>query len=83
MEIGKQIFSEVPIGGKLEARDTYSTFLHLIVCDLEYQALTKLYGELAAKTLLMNWSHYTWIYRAVITDSRVRNINIKYGFIVP
>lgn len=79
----KQIFFEVPVGGKLGARDVYSTYLHLIVCDLEYQALTKIFGEIPAKNILSTWNHYTWIYKTVTGDSRVRNINIKYGFIVP
>ena len=79
----KQAFPQVPVKGGLGVRDGYSTYLYLIVCDLEFQAMTKLIGENAAKQLLTEWTHYTWTYRTVLDNKQVRGINIKYGFIIP
>ena len=79
----KQIFPVVPVKGNEGARDEYSSYLHLIVCDLEFQALTKVIGEKPARELLAEWNHYTWIYKTVFEDKRVREINVKNGFVTP
>jgi hypothetical protein len=76
----RERFPEVPAGGREGARDEYSTYLHLIVCDLEFQAMTARVGEAAARELLDSSNHYTWIYETVLTDSTVRDINREYGF---
>lgn len=79
----RKLFAEVPVKGKEGARDEYSTYLHLIVCDLEFQSMTKVIGEKLARQLLTEWTHYTWIYNKVLSDSRIREINIKNGFVIP
>ena len=79
----KELFPEVPVEAGLGARNEYSTYLHLIVCDMEFQALTKLIGENSARQLLAKWTHYTWIYKTVLEHKQVREINIRYGFIIP
>lgn len=79
----KEAFPQVPVKGELGARDEYSTYLHLIVCDLEFQAMTKLIGENQARQLLAEWQHYKWIYNVVLDNKQVREINKQYGFIIP
>lgn len=78
----KQAFPQVPVKRGLGAQNEYSTYLHLIVCDLEFQAMTKLIGENSARQLLTEWTHYKWIYKTVLDNKQVREINIQYGFIV-
>jgi hypothetical protein len=54
------------------ARDEYSTYLHLLVCYLEQQAILRILGELKAKQVMDFWAtdHYTWVYQTVISRSR-------------
>lgn len=78
----KEVYPDVPARGGMGGRDVYSTYLHLVVCDLEFQALTALLGEKKARILLADKSYYRWIYDKVLTDERVRQVNAKYGFIL-
>ncbi len=78
----KKVYPDVPARGGMGARSVYSTYLHLVVCDLEYQAMTKLLGEDKARDLLADKSYYRWIYDQVLNDKRVREINAKHGFII-
>ena len=64
------------------ARDLNSPYLHLIVCDLEFQALTELVGEERARAVLESNTHYTWIYEQVLTNPMVREINERHGIVV-
>lgn len=79
----KAMFTSVPVKGREGARDEYSTYLHLIVCDLEFQAMTKVVGEQKAKQIMSEWTHYTWIYDKVLNDQRIRRVNVANGFVVP
>ena len=78
----RKIFLEVPVGGSKGARDEHSTYLHLIVCDLELQSMSKIVGEPTARQILAEWKHYTWIYDKVLRDKRIREINSKHGFLI-
>ena len=72
--------TELPTG----ARGERSTYLHLIVCTLELQALTELLGEPSARQQLERWTHYTWVYRTVLTDTeRIGGVLRRHGVIVP
>lgn len=79
----KALFPEVPVGGRTGARSSYSTYLHLIVCDLEFQSMTQVVGEEKARQILSEWTHYTWIYDKVLHDGRIREISVKNGFLIP
>ena len=57
--------------------------MHLIVCDLELQAMTQLIGEERARTLLAGTSFYQWIYGKVLNDPRVREVTREWGFSSP
>jgi hypothetical protein len=77
-----QTYTDVPVKGREGARNEYSTYLHLIVCDLEFQAMTEVVGEQKARQILSDWNHYRWIYNKVLNDKRIREINTKYGFTI-
>lgn len=78
----REVYPDVPSGNPEGARDADSTYLHLIVCDLEYQAMTKLVGPARAAEVLDATTHYTWIYDRVLTDPKVREITTRYGFVL-
>ena len=79
----REAFPEVPAGGSEGARDERSTYLHLVVCDLEFQGLSRLVGKEQAREVLSAQRHYTWIYDRVLTDPRIRRINEEHGMVVP
>ena len=79
----KSLFPEVPVGGRTGVRSIYSTYLHLIVCDLEFQSMTQVVGEERARQILSEWTHYTWIYDKVLHDGSIKAINGKNGFLIP
>lgn len=75
-------YPDAPDALPLGARGKSSTYLHLLVCSLEYQAMIKLIGEEKAKKLLQSWQHYTWVYDKVLTDKRVMDIIRSHGFVL-
>ncbi len=68
----RKLFPTVPAGGTAGARDEYSTYLHLLVCYLEQQAVQQVLGELKTRQVMEFWAtdHYTWVYQTVISRSR-------------
>lgn len=76
----KKLFPTVPTSRQGGARDQQSTYRHLLVCDMELQALTTLVGRDAARNTLAQATHYEWIYEKVLSDSRIRTISLKHGF---
>jgi hypothetical protein len=77
-----RLFPDAPARAGGGARDQESTYRHLIVCDLELQAMTRLIGEEAARALLARITHYEWIYERVLTDPRVREVTERHGFVL-
>jgi hypothetical protein len=82
MEAFAALYPEAPGPDGGGARDVESTYRHLVVCDLELQAMTRLIGEEAARALLRRNTHYTWIYDRVLSDPRVREVNARHGFVL-
>lgn len=76
----ERIFPEVPSSAEGGARDKQSTYRHLLVCDMELQALTTLIGEKAARDTLSRATHYEWIYGRVLGDPRIRKVALRHGF---
>lgn len=62
------LFPKVPTGFPQGSDDEDSTYLHLIVCYLEYRADKQLLGELRARQVMEFWSadHYTWVYKTIL-----------------
>ncbi len=50
------------------AHSAQSSWLHLIVCTLEYMAVGELIGSVAAAALLRRQKHYGWMYGKIIAD---------------
>jgi hypothetical protein len=65
----KAIYPNVPVGPPNGARSTESTYLHLIVNYLEYEAMRELIGDVRAKEVFERKGYYKWIYKTVLTDS--------------
>lgn len=74
------IFPDVPDRQNGGASDPESTWRHFVVCDLEFQVMTRLIGEDRARALMADITHYEWIYERVLGDPRVREINERHGF---
>ena len=78
----EQMYPEAPAREGGGARDRESTYRHLIVCDMEFQAMTRSIGEVRARELLASITHYEWIYQRVLTDRRVREVVERHGFLL-
>ena len=63
----KQAFPNVPVGYPEGAKDEESSYLHLIVCYLEQQALREYLSETRVRAVFNFWQndHYTWVYKQV------------------
>jgi hypothetical protein len=77
-----ETYPNAPARGPEGARDQESTYRHLLVCDLEFQAMSRLVGESRAREILSANRHYTWIYDRVLNDPRVREIATAHGFLL-
>jgi len=66
-----ELFPTTPARPPEGANDENSTYLHLLVCYLEYRADQQLLGELKARQVMDFWAtdHYTWMYRMVLDRS--------------
>ncbi len=61
----RAVFPNAPVGRPEGADSEKSTYWHLIICRLEFFALSELLGE-RAKNILLNRKVYTWIRRTVV-----------------
>lgn len=80
----KNIFPKVPVGHPEGADSEGSTYVHLLICAMEYKAMKQLLGELRARQVFDFWTtdHYTWIYKTVLEKEReitllMRKHNLK------
>ncbi len=73
---------DLPIAPPEGARDEASSYLHVIVCALEYKAMKEIVGERRARELFEFWTthHYKAIYRLVLTEEgRIMAILERHG----
>lgn len=82
MDAFREIWPEVPTADEGGARDAESTWRHLVVCDLELQAMSRLIGAERARALLGEKGYYAWIYARVLDDPRVREVTGRHGMLV-
>lgn len=63
----KKRFPNVAVGYPEGARDEYSTYLHMVVCFLELDAIRQLLSEARYNKVINFWQkdHYTWIYKLI------------------
>lgn len=72
-------FPNAPVGRPAGADNEQSTYRHLIVCRLEYLALTELLGEDKAKEIVQKNPNYTWVRRTILeSGSTIDSIINKY-----
>jgi hypothetical protein len=64
----RDIYPVVPVGLPEGARSEFSSYLHLVICYLEYLALIELLGPGEAQRMVDGWTHYAWIYATVRRD---------------
>jgi hypothetical protein len=64
----RERYPGAPGGPPEGARDLRSTYLHLVVCSLEYLALEAKVGREAAEKNLLSKHYYTWVFRTVVED---------------
>ena len=64
----KKRFPNVAVGYPKGARDEYSSYLHMVVCFLELDAIRQLLSEARYNKIIRFWQqdHYTWIYKLVV-----------------
>ena len=78
------LYPDAPAGPPLGARNLDSTYLHLLVCSLEYEGLERKIGRRKAEAVLSRMGHYTWIYRTVLRDRDVlRALLARHGLSLP
>jgi hypothetical protein len=73
IEATRTPFPEVPTQRPAGAGSENSTRLHLLVCQLEFEALCRLLGPDPARETIERLSrhHYGWVYRTVLTQGGV------------
>ncbi len=64
----RQRYPSVPPREAGGARDENSTYLHLVVCPLEYAAMIDVVGTEAARATVERADVYTWIYATVLRE---------------
>jgi hypothetical protein len=78
------MFPTVPVGSPDGARDEQSTYIHILVGYLEFQANKSFFGELQGKQVMQFWAtdHYRWIYRTILERERdIRALMRKHGLV--
>jgi hypothetical protein len=78
----RTMYPDAPSRGPEGARDLESTYLHLIVCHLEYEAMKELVGTERANAAMQK-PYYRWVYRTVLADNeRIKDVVRLAGLVV-
>jgi len=67
----EQRYPSVPVGDPDGCRSTFSTYLHLIVCWQEIDALRSLIGQADADQFgrrMADSGHYRWVYATIVNN---------------
>lgn len=80
----KRLYPDAPAGPPEGANDLHSTYLHLIVCMLEFDAVRELFDDGVALRTIEAWRHYPWIYQQVLNRPEpIRRIIRQFGLDSP
>lgn len=65
-----EMYPEVPTALPEGGGSAQGTYLHILICYLEYHTLSQVIGKEAAKEHMefMIQKHYTWIYKTILKD---------------
>lgn len=76
----RQMYPDAPSRGPEGARNLESTYLHILVCHLEFEAMKELVGEERARKAMQK-PYYRWVYRTVLADhERIKDVVKRAGF---
>lgn len=79
-----EMYPEVPIKLPEGGGSRMGTYLHILVCYLEYYTLAKVIGEKEALEHMefMTTQHYTWIFKTIIKDrDKLKALYEKHGLL--
>lgn len=81
----RKMFPRVPVGPPEGGRDERSTYLHLVVCHLEMQAVRGLLGAESARTLYEKTvDYYRWVYQQLLQDEgTILTVLQRHSFYLP
>ena len=80
----ERLYPKVPEAAPEGANGRDSTYLHLLVCLLEFDAVREILGETTARATLGAFGHYTWVYREVLErPEAIRQILRTQGLDAP
>jgi hypothetical protein len=80
----KAAYPKVPVGGLDGAQDEYSSYLHIVVCYVEWQKMKALVGAERARKAMEFWAtdHYRAIYRLVLDhEAAVGEVVKRHGLL--
>ncbi len=80
----KRRYPDTPAKPPAGARDLHSSYLHYVVCYLEYAALIDVLGPEEARRVIDFWcaDHYTEIYKTVLRDyDAIGEIVARHGLL--
>ncbi|MDL2344468.1 hypothetical protein QOL99_09910 [Deinococcus sp. MIMF12] len=84
VEVLRNLYPEVPVGGTEGAMNEFSTYLHLILCTLELDAMALLIGEARYRDLKAAPRFYRFIWRTVLEDTEpLRDLIRRVGLTSP
>jgi hypothetical protein len=81
----KKRFPNVAVGYPEGARDEYSSYLHMVVCFLELDAIRQLLSEARYNKIVRFWQqdHYTWVYNLVVEhDKEIATLIKKHNLLL-
>ena len=64
----RRLYPGAPVGLPEGAETAFSTYGHLVTCYLEIRAVRELVGTDRAAAVIGRKTHYTWIYRTVLSS---------------
>ena len=81
----RTLFPHMPVGFPQGADSEASSYEHLLVCRMEYQADSEILGSLRARQIMEFWAsdHYTRIYQLVLTDGDKIDAILRKHKLVP
>ncbi len=81
----RQRYPSPPVGHPEGASSEYESYLHYLVCYLEYATMIEVVGPDQARRVVDFWctDHYTEIYKTVLQDfDAIREIVARHGLVV-